>query len=384
MNNDAGIGVATVAQFPDVRGLLTARIMGSDFLVLNNMPLAGKGIDLTSALLNTDGSAWESPTDFAIKGVYSFTKDGEDFAEVYGFDEADPDAKIFQRLVFLKNEDGAFVLTEDQPEAITGVALALREAEAGRDLNADAAIGFVVNTPPLAAQSNGLAITTASVDNIADTPTIYIVSRNIDKLGSAPSLVANSEALFDGEDYWAPTAANEEILAIVQTEDDEVNVFSKNADDEYVQYTFARADEKWSLAGASTNHDSEALMSIEAGLRRDINQDGAVGLKVGDDGYSIEGLTKATIDELTFFFAGNFFSGSGIRPLDATVDTTALRLLKNDDDTAWTPPADKTIDAWEVLGNTLPEGAPEGAVYMATLSDDSKVYFDEAIKLLTT
>jgi hypothetical protein len=42
----------------------------------------------------------------------------------------------------------------------------------------------------------------------------------------------------------------------------------------------------------------------------------------------------------------------------------------------------KTVVAWEVLGSALPEGAPTGAQYLATLSDDSLQYFGSDMKAL--
>ena len=42
----------------------------------------------------------------------------------------------------------------------------------------------------------------------------------------------------------------------------------------------------------------------------------------------------------------------------------------------------KTVVAREVLGSALPEGAPTGAQYLATLSDDSLQYFGSDMKAL--
>jgi hypothetical protein len=71
------------------------------------------------------------------------------------------------------------------------------------------------------------------------------------------------------------------------------------------------------------------------------------------------------------------FFGTGTRPLDET----NTRLLKDAEGSGWMP-GEKTVVAWEVLGSALPEGAPTGAQYLATLSDDSLQYFGSDMKAL--
>lgn len=102
-----------------------------------------------------------------------------------------------------------------------------------------------------------------------------------------------------------------------------------------------------------------------------------MGLKV-DAQFAVTGMTKAVIDDQAYYFAGNVFSGTGTRPLDET----NTRLLTDADGKAWTPAEDLTVATWEVLGSTLPEGAPEGAQYLATLSYDSVQYFGSDMKTL--
>jgi hypothetical protein len=62
------------------------------------------------------------------------------------------------------------------------------------------------------------------------------------------------------------------------------------------------------------------------------------------------------------------------------LDETNTRLLKDAEGNAWTP-GEETV-AWEVLGSSLPEGAPTGAQYLTTLSDDSLHYFGSDMKTL--
>jgi hypothetical protein len=208
------------------------------------------------------------------------------------------------------------------------------------------------------------------------------VGKNLGKMGSVASNLANNAALFQGDAYWKP-AEGENIISLVQrTADDvvSVNVYTQvqtEGSTSYVRHSFAQEDGKWALSASDTLTAAE-LIAEEALTRRDINNDTAVGLKVDSD-FGITGMTKAVIDDQAYYFAGNVFSGTGTRPLDLN----NTRLLTDADGNAWTPPDDATVSSWEVLGSTLPEGAPEGSKYVATLSNDSKQYFDAAMKALS-
>lgn len=387
-NGDGATGVATVSSRLDgtrQTGLLNATISGQDFLVINKLPAAGRNINLAAALLTQLGAAWKNPDDFDIKGVYETQDDeGKDIAEVYG-----TNGSTIERYIFTKQADSTYQLNSDEPELVTGVALAAREAVAGKDLNGDASIGFKVAPGTLAMQSNGWSIGTASVDtaedtsdDVIDSPTIFIVGKNLGKMGAVASNLANNAALFDSTGYWKP-AEGENIISLVQKTDlngdIEVNIYTALVDEgvtSYVKHAFALAEDKWSLS-ASTAMTSTQLIAEEAANKRDINGDSAVGLKV-DAQFAVTGMTKAVIDDQAYFFAGNVFSGTGTRPLDLT----NTRLLTDSDGNAWLPDGELTVSNWEVLGSTLPAGAPTGAQYLATLSDDSIQYFGSDMKTL--
>jgi len=384
LSGDGKTGVATVSNLMDgsrQTGLLNANVLGQDFLVIRKLPLPGQNINLTAALLKQDGTAWASPSEFSIKGVYE-TKDGEGnpIAEVYGV----KDDKTIQRYTFSKQEDGTFKLNSADPELVTGVGMALREAQALKDLNGDASIGFKVSGSALATQSNGWSVGTAKVDTpdsddsdeINDSPTVYIVGKNLGKMGSVASNLANSAALFSGDDYWKP-GEGETVISLVQKSDTEVNVYTSVTDENsvvsYVRHAFAQADGKWDLS-ASENLTSEAMIAEEASAGRDINGDTAVGLKVAGD-FIVSGMSKAEIDGKSYYFAGNVYSGTGVRPLDLT----NTKLLTDADGKAWSTA--ETITSWEVLGSALPDGAPEGAKYVVKWDGGSQ-YFGSDMKTL--
>lgn len=368
-------------------GLLTANMLGQDFLVINKMPLAGRSINLTAALLDADGKAWANDAAFAIKGVYE-TQDGDGkyIAEVYGVNNDD---KTIQRYTFAKQDNGTYMLSAADPETVTGVGIATREAEAKKDLNGDASIGFKVSSgAPQATQSNGWSVGTAAVDTPEDaadgidSPTIYIVGKNLSQMGAVASNLANNAALLEGDgSYWKP-ADGASVVSLVQNEDG-VSIYTSSTDTDgvtsYVKHAFAQTDGQWSLS-ASTDLSSAKLIEEEAATKRDLNNDTAVGLKV-DSRFNVSGMSKAVIDDQTYYFAGNVYSGTGIRPLDLS----NTKLLQADDSTAEAVKAWSTtesITSWEVLGSTLPEGAPDGAQYLAKWDGGSQ-YFDSSMKVLT-
>lgn len=396
LNGDSKTGVASVSAVTDggrQTGLLTANVMGQDFLVVNKVPQTGKNISLAAALLNADGSAWAKPEGFDIKGVYQ-PEDGN--TEVYG---TDADGQIM-RYSFASQSNGTLQLvTSDSnatgKEVVSGQALAAREATALKDLNGDSAIGFKVSADAaIATQSNGWGVSTASIatpdtdqtDDVNDSPTVYIVGKSLNKMGTVATNLANSAALFDRTAYWQP-ATGETIKSIVQTATDDgapdkVNLYAEKTDADtgvksYVRYTFGLTDGNWTLDSALSDSaiTSAELVAEEASTRRDLNKDDAVGLKA-DSTFAVSGLSKATIDAQSYFMVGSISTGTGTRPLDLT----NTKLLKDTEGNAWAPTTAPT--SWTVLSGTLPEGAPSDAKYAAEV-DGASVFFGADFKVLT-
>ena len=400
LNGDSKTGVASVSAVIDgsrQTGLLTANVMGQDFLVVNKVPQAGKNISLAAALLNADGSAWAKPDGFDIKGVY---QPAEGNTEVYG---TNADSGQIMRFSFASQTNGTLQLvTSDSnatgKEIVSGQALAAREATALKDLNGDSAIGFKVSADAaIATQSNGWGVSTASIatpdtddtDEANDSPTVYIVGKSLNKMGTVATNLANSAALFDGDAYWQP-ASGETIKSIVETSKDDgspdkVNLYAEKTEtvgnDEvksYVRYTFGLTEGKWTLDSAASDSaiTSEELVAEEASTRRDLNKDDAVGLK-SDSSFAVSGLSKATIDAQSYFMVGSISTGTGTRPLDLQ----NTKLLKDADGNAWAPTAEPT--SWKVLSGTLPADVPAGAKYEAEIDGGAVVYFGADFKVLT-
>lgn len=398
LNGDQKTGVATVSDWKDLdgatgrsTGLLKASLLGQDYLVVNKMPTGTKNINLTAALLNVDGTAWAKPDGFTVKGVYQPDADN---TEVYG---TDADGKIDRyKFTATKVDDvatGSWTVkeaTDEDPLVITGTTLAKSEASAKKDLNGDGAIGFKVGAG-IASQSNGWSVGKAGVgtppSDAPDTDQVYIVGKNLAKMGSVATNLANSAALqvadTDGKlSYWKPDTGY--VVKSIQQADatpGTVNLFAQKVDADsgaktYLKYVFTQDAEKtsWTLSSAdSTSADtplsSKDFVQTEVDAKRDLSGDGAVGLNVSSDSVP-SGLIKAFIDDQQFILVGkNLSSGSSSKPLGFNA------LLQKADGTAWTPDDGVTATAWTALVGTQPEGVPADAKFALTKSDESKAYF---------
>jgi hypothetical protein len=278
------------------------------------------------------------------------------------------------------------------------------EATAKKDINGDGAIGFKSAGAATIIQSNGFGIGRASINTpevvvdgedpaVVDSPNIYIVGKVLDKMGQVANNLANNAALFaslgDTPAFWAPDS-DETVISLVQSSEDteKVSVYTKREpvgedDDQttkYVRYNFEQEAGKWALVsandGGTTGFTSAQLVAEESSTKRNLNGDTAVGLAAASAGVS--GLTKASIDDQSFYIVGTATTGTGTRPLDLTNS----KLLRNADALAWQPGEGKTISNFETVPASPPEGTPEGAKYKVTLSDDSSTYFDTSFKVV--
>jgi len=390
--NDDGYKGATSVVALGGTGLLTVGILDQNFLVVGKAPAPGKSIDLSSALLDGNGNAWQAPDSVTLKGVY---KNASDDVEVYGVDGEG----AINRYTFSKNQDGTLSLKDGGEETLSGTTLALREGTALKDLNGDGRIGFKSDDQAIATQSNGWALGRAGVGS-ADTDQIYIVGRNLGQMGVKANNLANNaalvESLTDGiPTYWKPDEGYD-IKSIVQVSDGStglpklVSIYAKQSDpgsdasDDYVKYDFLKGEgEYWTLQAVSEESkgkklSSRTLVSEEVTSKRDLNGDGAYGLTVGD-GPVVSGafasLFSASIDSQNFLLVGsNLSTGSLQRPLGLS----GLLLDAGEDQNAWQPPEGTSVAAFVKVTQAMRDAGGEAlndAVYVAKLDNDSQVFF---------
>lgn len=374
LNRDSKTGVATVSPLPvnggKESGLLQASVMGNDYLVVQAAPKGNKPTDLSKVLLNDDGTAWQLPaaTDggagFELRGVY---QRATDTIEVYGL----VDTQI-TRFKFTQSSEqaGAFVLaaeSDTDPRNLTGTMLAKDEATAGRDLNGDGAIGFQVRES-LASQSNGWAVGKAGAGP-APEDEIFIVGKNLAKLGATAKNTANAAALFFEQSselqYWRPDSGYQ-VQSLWQTQNTDgtpknVNIYAVKPGEEgatpsYLKYTFTQNTDKfWVLENAlqidpAQGMDLRDLVADEVSAKRDLSGDGTVGLNVMGDAEQVAGLFKASIENQEFLIIGRGLKdGTTSKPLGFS----GLLVDENGAGAAWKPADEFTITAvWQATAST--------------------------------
>ena len=192
--------------------------------------------------------------------------DGRNYLDVYGF-ESDTDAEIkryrFYEGVGGEDFEGNWVLSTDQwnrPVDMNTRELAEEEADAGKDLNGDGSIGFVYSGSAVASQSNGVTLGAANAKQASDVvgadSDIY-VGRNLDRMGTRTSNLANAAALFvdsgGRHDYWKPDTGF--TVTELWENGDTVNLYAQNADNsKTLKYKFESHDVNgsptWMMASA--------------------------------------------------------------------------------------------------------------------------------------
>lgn len=371
-------------------GLLNVSILGQDYMVVGKQPAAGKSIDLSKALLNTDGQAWAQPDGVSVRGVF-VNADGD--TEVYGTSDDDGSSV---RYTFSPTEGDTTLTLKTDAETLSGIAVALREASAGKDFNNDSSIGYKVGDQ-IASQANGWAVGHAGA-GAADDDQIYIVGRNLSSMGSKSTNLANNAALVESLDadtgiptYWKPDQGYT-IKSIVQTADANgvstgVSIYAKQDDqgsdhtDDYLRYDFAVAGDYWTLSAASddskgTAMDPMALAKEEVSLKRDLSDDGNYGLEIKETvkpvTNALTSLFKASMDGQDFLLIGsNLTSGTSMRPQGFS----GLLLDSSDPAQAWAPGDGAAIAEFGKVKAPGVDDVPNDAAYYAKLDDDSTVYF---------
>lgn len=334
------------------------------YLMLKRDPRPNKG-DLSASLLNNDGTAWEMPSsDFSIKGTHvgSFD-DGRSYVDVYGYESA-TSAEIkrfrFQERLADESLEGNWVLMTDVNNSARDLntrELAETEAGAGKDLNGDGSIGFVYSGSAVAEQSNGVTLGTANAKQSGVTSgadeDIYIVGRNLDRMGTKTSNLANSAALFVSNgntlNYWKPDTGF--TVEQIWESNNVVNLYAQNSDDLTLKYKFESQDidgsDTWVMSSAtraSQGMPGVDIVKDEVEAGRDFNDDSFVGLDIGTA--PVVGLFNASVEDDDFLIVGaDLVDGTASNPTGFT------GVLLGDGDTPWAPPENYEVLALIQNGN---------------------------------
>lgn len=420
LSGDGKIGAVSISDYrvleggnPTGRstGLLKASLNDSEFFVVNTMPANGGKLDLSKALLKKDGAdivAWDKPANFDIKGIF---ENANDELEVYG---TGADSKI-KSIKFSKqvdangNETGAYIqmnpiVGSTLPNDMNGFQVAQAEYDSEIDLNYDGTRGFkAANSPsvfesPTLAASQEFAYGEASVGG----STIYFVTTDFAaaKTNADGSAVKAGALKFDdGKEnvYWNPNSAPDgttyTVKSIVGKAADELEVWAESddgTDKGLIKFSFANDGTDWVLDSSSyVDVDPltlEQVIAEEAGggltpvdsaytptgdyVGRDLNGDGAIGLKLesaGTNSMSLSNVYKTSIGDEDYYLVGtNLSSGTEANPLKLDEGMVLMNGAA-----AWE--ADGDVTGWTSLN------AQEAADNLAThkLTDDSgTVYFN--------
>jgi len=428
INDDSYVGAVTVSVYRDDSAdvtpsygtdLLQADFGGSRFLIVNDATTGDGKLTMNGALLNQDGTAWTLPASFTLKGVYQ--QDGPTDGltskplELYGLDSTG----AIKQYRFAANVDqfgarttgytlmDAKVTSDLKVNPVRGSALAATELSAGLDLNGDSAIGYLKGTTVVRADSGSAANTwtlgNASVSNgsAAAADEIYVVSNNFE---ATQSISSSSDTISDntvasgalwatgGTTYWKPDTGYT-VKSVLSSAVDQVEVWAQgtalDGSKVYQQYVFDSTGGKWEASASSITADADydgdttmdslssaTMLGEEVTATRDLNGDGAVGLKItsrfsGTGGSNT--LYEAQVDGKSYYVLGDdttVATGTASAP----ADPSTLQILKNSDSTLWAPTGAVTA----IRQATAADKTAEANAAYTVVDGGTDVYFDSS------
>jgi hypothetical protein len=314
LNADAWFGVNIAPTAIDaVGGLYKASIQDQDFYVVGaNLKSSTKAlgaVDLSASLINESGElAWKEPEGYAIQSV---VKDNEaNTVQVYvtpaSFNASTYNVKRFD---FSFNEDtGNYHVDTEHAEGVDVNPFDLAKAEklSGRDL--DKTYKFL-SSPNQVKDEFGVTV----LSNLDSVGGLYQVSSlGQSYLVTGKNLVSNAKKITDLSNAltmdgaaWMPEGMTANQLAgkinIILTAPTDIDpmfraeVYIKETEG-FSKYSFTRdsTDTPWSTNGDKEYINAEAMASLEASTKRDLNNDGFFGARIMELKNAPGGLYAAT------------------------------------------------------------------------------------------
>lgn len=319
LNGDNVFGVTVQGAADATGGLYRASALGRDFLLVGRSltSSASKPLNLSSALLNADGTAW---TPDAISNI-----DTDKLRIVTLSDQVAENAGMKYQ-VFAEEDGGSHVVygfDKDfkllaQRQELSPEDLASAEVQHRRDLNGDGAFGAVVSA--VVDAKGGLY--KASFESLQ---TVYLREPKTPPIGSkvAAKAIGLENALrMEGEIWNLDDPEGFTIKGMYDGTDGFQHIVAVSNDDATVvqDYAFDGVNFK-SMAERSL----EEVSSLEAAAKRDLNGDNIVGVKITATADKVGGLQLGTA-------AGRDFLLTGASPRAVTDLSTMLR---NTEGAAW-------------------------------------------------
>ena len=398
LNADAWFGVNVAPTAIDaVGGLYKASIQDQDFYVVGaNLKSSTKAlgaVDLSASLINESGElAWKEPEGYAIQSV---VKDNEaNTVQVYvtpaSFNASTYNVKRFD---FSFNEDtGNYHVDTEHAEGVDVNPFDLAKAEklSGRDL--DKTYKFL-SSPNQVKDEFGVTV----LNNLDSVGGLYQVSSlGQSYLVTGKNLVSNAKKITDLSNAltmdgaaWMPEGMTANQLAgkinIILTAPTDIDplfraeVYIKETDG-FSKYSFSRdsTDTPWSTNGDKEFINAEAMASLEASTKRDLNNDGFFGARIMELKNAPGGLYAATYanlgttNTLAAADAQKIYVRSDIKlSLGSTVAknavdfSSALRSAEG----FWAPP-----EGYQVTGAFKDAAANKYSVIVASTPEDFRKY----------
>ena len=318
LNADSWFGVNISPTAIDaIGGLYKASIQDQEFYVVGaNLKSSTKAlgaVDLSASLINESGElAWKEPQGSVIQSVVNNkeTNTVQVYVTPSSFDAATYNVKRFD--FNFDEATGNYQIDAGHTEGVDVNPFDLSKAEklSGRDL--DKTYKFL-SSPTQVKDEFGVTV----LNNLDSVGGLYHVSSlGQSYLLTGKNIVSNSKKITDLSNAltmdgaaWTPNgyAANElagkiNIIITAPTEDSSVyraDVYIKEAED-FSKYSFTRSDidTPWSTNGDKESINAEAMASLEASNKRDLNNDGFFGARIMELKNAPGGLYSAAYNNL--------------------------------------------------------------------------------------
>ena len=318
LNADSWFGVNISPTAIDaIGGLYKASIQDQEFYVVGaNLKSSTKAlgaVDLSASLINESGElAWKEPQGSVIQSVVNNkeTNTVQVYVTPSSFDAATYNVKRFD--FNFDEATGNYQIDAGHTEGVDVNPFDLAKAEklSGRDL--DKTYKFL-SSPTQVKDEFGVTV----LNNLDSVGGLYHVSSlGQSYLLTGKNIVSNSKKITDLSNAltmdgaaWTPNgyAANElagkiNIIITAPTEDSSVyraDVYIKEAED-FSKYSFTRSDidTPWSTNGDKESINAEAMASLEASNKRDLNNDGFFGARIMELKNAPGGLYSAAYNNL--------------------------------------------------------------------------------------
>jgi len=410
LNADTVYGVNVEGAVDKTGGLYQVSALGNKFLAVgrNVVSSISKPFDLSTALLNSDGTAW-APDDVA--NVTSGNSPSQitivptlDSGVVQNYDVyVHEDGGAFAKYTFGDGGNNLYTLQVDG-SGVGRSELSLEDVATAekltlRDINGDGAFGLHFGNDAIIDKKGNLyKASFNSSDENNSVETVYVIQNTPPVIGSALAAraVDFTNALYnsDGSDYWNVDDPSGYSVKSAYKDSDVYHVFAVSNDDStsIQHYQFTQVGSKWQVQTSEetelpyTEPSASDFSEIEDAQNRDLNGDAAVGVKITSSADKVGGLHVGTA-------FGRDYLVYGATVPQASNLTTAL---SNADGTAWGTDEDGAFDAQYYNSSTdsltfkkLSSEKENGALYelyVKRTEDDvasvTQYQFDQNFKLI--